>query len=125
MSRSQSETYVTNFYRRERAHFVERGLPHPNTLTIKLPSVFIGLRTTGLPCTVKEFVISAMSAQLDEGVHDVSREEISLRILQAGGSVSRSGLRLALAELVDGTPKVRPRLRHVRTGLCAMPGDGI
>jgi hypothetical protein len=66
-----------------------------------------------------------VSAKLDEGVHDVCREEISLWILQAGGSVSHSGLRIALAELVDGTPKVQPRLRRVSTGLYTMLGGGI
>ena len=104
---------------------MERGLPHPNTLTIQLPSVFIGLRPTGLAVSVKDFVMDRMAAKLDEGGHDVAREDIAHWILQACGSVSRAGLRLTLAELVDGTPKVQPRLRRVSTGVYAMRGDHI
>jgi hypothetical protein len=110
---------------RGQAHLVERGLPHRNTFCVKIPAVFIGHRTTGLAISVKEFVMDRVAAKLDEGVLDVSGEDISLWILQAGGSVSRSGLRFALAELVEGTPKVQPRLRRVSTGLYAMRGDDI
>jgi hypothetical protein len=102
---------------------VERGLPDPNTLCVKIPAVFIGLRTTGLAVSVKDFVMDRVAAKLDEGVLDVSREDISFWILQAGGSVSRSDLRLALAELVEGTSKDQPRLRRVSTGLYAMRDD--
>src|ERR1019366_2751943 len=48
---------------------VERGLPHPNTLSIQLAPLFIGLRSTGLRGTIKEFVLNAVSTQLDKGVH--------------------------------------------------------
>ena len=94
-------------------------------MTIQLPTVFIGLRPTGLAVSVKDLVIDRVAVKLDEGVNDVSREDIAHWILQAGGSVSRTGLRLALAELVDGTPKVEPRFRHVSTGVYAMRGDNI
>jgi len=95
---------------------VERGLPHPNTLTIQLPPVFIRLRPTGLPGTVKECVLQIVSARLNDGVHQVSKAEIALAIRQVGGSVSRSGLKLALAEMSEGTNRVPPRLRRVAPG---------
>jgi hypothetical protein len=102
---------------------VERGLPHPNTLTIHIPNLFIGLRPTGLPGTVKEFVMGLVSAQLSEGVHDVAKVEIAAAISRAGGSVSRSGLKLALSELSEGTIRLPPRLLRVSPGRYAMRGD--
>jgi hypothetical protein len=92
---------------------VERGLLHPNTLTIELPAVFIGLRPTGLPSNIKEFVMNVVSAQLGDGVHDIEKVEIAKAISRAGGSVSRSGLKLALAELSEGTTRLPPRLFRV------------
>jgi hypothetical protein len=47
-------------------------LPHPSTLIVKLPRVFIGLRSTGLPSTVKEFVIHIVSARMANGLHSGS-----------------------------------------------------
>jgi hypothetical protein len=91
---------------------VERGLPHPNTLSIQLAPLFIGLRLTGLRGTIKEFDLEAVSTQLDKGVHQISEAEIERAIHEAGGSVSRSGLKLALTELSDGTTSL-PRLRKV------------
>lgn len=102
----------------------ERGLPHPNTLTLQLPTVFIGLRPTGLPSTVKEFVISVVSARLGQGVHDVAKVEIAEAIRRAGGSVSRSGLKLALAELCQGTARVPPLLLRVSPGRFNMRTEG-
>ena len=95
---------------------MERGLPYTNTLTIKIPTVFMGLRPTGLPSTIKEFVLKVVSAQLGEGVHDVAKVEIARAISQVGGSVSRTGLKLALAELSEGTIRVQPRLIRVSPG---------
>jgi hypothetical protein len=92
---------------------VERGLPHPNTPTIQLPAVFIGLRPTGLPCTVKEFALQIMSAQLRRGAQLVSRAEIALAIRNAGGSVSRSGLKVALTELMEGSAGEGPSIERV------------
>ena len=99
---------------------MERGLPYTNTLTIKIPTVFIGLRPTGLPGTIKEFVMKVVSAQLGEGVHDVAKVEIARSISQAGGSVSRTGLKLALAELSEGTTRVQPQLIRVSPGRYAL-----
>jgi len=103
---------------------VERGLPHPNTLTIQLPAVFIGLRPTGLRGTVKDFVMNVVTAQLGEGAHDVAKVEIAKAISRAGGSVSRSGLKLALTELSEGTTRLPPRLLRVSPGRYAMHSDG-
>ena len=103
---------------------MERGLPHPNTLTIHIPNLFIGSRPTGLPGTVKEFVMGLVSAQLSEGVHDVAKVEIAAAISRAGGSVSRSGLKLALTELSEGTTRLPPRLLRVSPGRYAMHSDG-
>jgi len=105
------------------AALVERGLPHPNTVTIQLPPVFIGLRSTGLPGTVKEFVIHVVSARSAHGAHHVAKAEIALAIRQVGGSVSRSGLKLALAELSEGTTRMTPRLLRVSPGRYAMRSD--
>src|ERR1019366_10204589 len=102
---------------------VERGLPHPNTVTIQLSPVFIGLRSTGLPGTVKEFVIYVVSARSAHGAHHVATAEIALAIRQDGGSVSRSGLKLALAELSEGTTRMTPRLLRVSPGRYAMRSD--
>ena len=99
---------------------MERGLLHPNTLTIELPAVFIGLRPTGLPSTIKEFVMNVVSAQLGDGVHDVAKVEIAKATSRARGSVSRSGLKLALAELSEGTTLSPPRLLRVSPGRYAM-----
>lgn len=99
---------------------MERGLPHPNTLTIQIPTVFIGLRPTGLPGTIKEFVMNVVSAQLGEGVHEVAKIEIARAISQAGGSVSRTGLKLALAELSEGTTRFPPQLIRVSPGRYAL-----
>ena len=99
---------------------MERGLPYTNTLTIQIPTVFIGLRPTGLPGTIKEFVMNVVSAQLGEGVHDVARVEIARAISQAGGSVSRTGLKLALAELSERTTRVQPQLIRVSPGRYAL-----
>lgn len=94
---------------------MERGLPHPNTSSIQLAPLFIGLRSTGLRGTIKEFVLETVSTQLDKGVHQISKAEIERAILEAGGSVSRSGLKLALSELSDGATSL-PRLRKVGPG---------
>ena len=99
---------------------MEPGLPHPNTLTIQLPTVFIGLRPTGLHSTVKEFVMDLVSAQLGDGVHDITKVEIAKAISRAGGTVSRSGLKLALAELSEGTIRLPPRLLRVSPGRYVM-----
>ena len=92
---------------------MERGLPHPNTLIVQLPPVFIGLRSTGLPGTVKEYVMHVVSAQSANGAHHVAKVEIALAIRYAGESVSHSGLKLAGAELSEGTNRVPPRPRRV------------
>jgi len=102
---------------------VERGLPHPNTSTVQLPTVFIGLRPTGLPGTIKEFVMNLVSAQLNEGVHDVAKFEIARAISQGGGSVSRTGLKLALTELSEGTTRFPPRLLRVSPGRYVLRTD--
>lgn len=94
---------------------MERELPHPNTLTIQLPTVFIGPRPTRLPVTVREFVLHVVLAGLDEGAHQVSRAEIAQAIGQAEGLVCRSGLRLALVELCAGTVRESLRLARVST----------
>ena len=99
---------------------VERGLPYTNILVIQIPTVFIGLRPTGLPGTVKEFVMKVVSAQLDKGVHDVARVEIARAMSQAGGSVSRTVLKLALAELSEGTTRLPLRLIRVSPGRYAL-----
>ena len=99
---------------------MERGLPYTNTLTIQIPTVFIGWRPTGLPGTIKEFVIKVVTAQLDKGVHDVAKVEIARAISQAGGSVSRTGLKLALAELSEGTTCVQPQLIRMSPGRYAL-----
>jgi hypothetical protein len=101
---------------------VERGLLRPNTLTIQLPAVFIGLRPTGLPGSVKEFILHVLSAQLDEGMYVVSKADIALAIGQARGSVSSSGLKLVLAELWQGTTRAPPRLLRVAPGRYTMRG---
>ena len=88
-----------------------------------MPPVFIGLRSTGLPGTVKEFVMNVVSAQLGEGVHDVAKVEIARAIDRAGGSVSRSGLKLALAELTEGTTRSPARLLRVSPGRYAIRCD--
>ena len=108
-----------------RGPVVERGLPYTNTLTVQIPTVFIGLRPTGLPGTIKEFVINVVSAQLDKGVHDVAKVEIARAISQAGGSVSRTGLKLALAELSEGTTRVPPQLIRVAPGRYALRARSI
>lgn len=95
---------------------MERGLLHPNSVAIQLPPVVIGLRPTGLPGTIKECVLQLVSARLDDGVHQVSKAEIALAIRQVAGSVSRSGLKLALAEMSEGTNRVPPRRRRVAPG---------
>ena len=99
---------------------VERGLPYTNTLTIQIPTVFIGLRPTGLPGTIKEFVMKVVSAHLGEGVHDVAKVEIARVKSQAGGSVSRTGLKLALFELSEGTARVQSQLIRVSPGRYAL-----
>ena len=104
---------------------MERGLPYTNTLTIKIPTVFMGWRLTGLPDTVKEFVMNVVSAQLCEGVHDVAKIEIARAISQAGGSVSRTGLKLALAELSEGTTRVQPQLIRVSPGRYSLRAKSI
>ena len=104
---------------------MERGLPYTNTLTIQIPTVFIGWRPTGLPGTIKEFVINVVSAQLGGGVHDVAKVEIARAISQAGGSVSRTGLKLALAELSEGTIRVQPQLIQVSPGRYALRARSI
>ena len=70
---------------------MERGLPHPNTPTIQLPRVFIGLRPTGLSGTVKEFVMNVVSAQFGDGVHEVAKVEIAKAISRAGGRLADPG----------------------------------
>lgn len=95
---------------------MERGLPRPNTLTIQLPTAFIGLRRTGLPCTVKEYILDVVSTQVDKGGHQVSKAEIAQAIREAGGSVTHSSLKLALSELSDGTTRLPPRLCKVGPG---------
>ena len=102
---------------------MERGLPYTNTLTIKIPTVFMGLRPTGLHGTIKDFVMNVVSAQLGEGVRDVRKVEIARAISQAGGSVSRTGLKLALAELSEGTPRFPPRLLRMSPGRYALRTD--
>ena len=104
---------------------MERGLPYTNTLTIQIPTVFIGLRPTGLPSTIKEFVINLVSDRLDQGVHEVAKVEIARAISQAGGLVSRTGLKLALAELSEGTTRVQPQLIRVSPGRYALRATSI
>ena len=104
---------------------MERGLPYTNTLTIQMPTVFIGWRPTGLSGTIKDFVMNVVSAQLGEGVHDVAKVEIARAISQAGGSVSRTGLKLALAELSEGTTRLPPRLLRVSPGRYALRAKSI
>ena len=99
---------------------MERRSPYTNTLTIQIPTVFIGLRPTGLPGTIKESVMKVVSSQLDKGVHEVAKVEIARALSHAGGSVSRTGLKLALAELSEGTTRVQPRLIRVSPGQYAL-----
>ena len=47
--------------------------------------------------------MNVVSAQFGDGVHEVAKVEIAEAISRAGGSVSRFGLKLALAELSEGT----------------------
>ena len=77
--------------------------------------------STGLDGTIKEFVMNVVSVQLGEGVHDVAKVEIARDIIQAGGSVSRTGLKSALAELSERNLPVSARAsagvaRPVRPG---------
>ena len=104
---------------------MELRLPSTDTLTIQIPFVFIGLRPTGLPGTTKEFIMKVVSAHLGEGVHDVANGEIARAVSQAGGSVSRTGLKLALAELSEGTYRVQPRLIRVSLGRYALRARSI
>jgi len=60
--------------------------------------------------------MNVVSAQLGDGVHEIARAEIAKAISRAGGSVSRSGLKLALAELSEGTIRFPPRLLRVSPG---------
>ena len=94
-------------------------------LAIQIPTVFIGLRPTGLPGTIKEFVMKVVSARLGEGVHEVAKVEIARAISQAGGSVSRTGLKLALAELSEGTARFPPQLIRVSPGRYALRANSI
>lgn len=102
---------------------MERRLPHPNALTIQLPPVCIGLRTTGLTCSIKDYVTHVVSARLANGIHSVTKAEIAQAIRQVGGLVSRSGLKLALSELSEGTTRVPPRILRVSAGRYAMCSD--
>ena len=66
--------------------------------------------------------VNVLSTQLDVGVHQVSKAEIALAVRLAGGSVSRSGLKLVQAELCEGTTRARPRLLRVALGRYTMQG---
>lgn len=99
---------------------MERRLPHPNTAIIKIPTVFIGLRPTGLAGTIKDYVMHTVSARSANGARHVAKVEIAPAIRQAGGLVSRSGLKLALAELSEGTNRALPRLLRVSPGRYAL-----
>lgn len=57
-----------------------------------------------------------MSAQLVEGRHQVTKAEITNAIRRAGGTVSRSGLKMVLTELSEGTIRASPRLHRVSPG---------
>ena len=65
-----------------------------------------------------------VSARLAEGAHSVTKAEIAVGIRQAGGSVSRTGLKLALTELSEGTIRVQPRLLRVSAGRYIMRNIG-
>jgi hypothetical protein len=67
--------------------------------------------------------MKVVSAQFGEGVHDVTKMEIAKSISRAGGAVSRSGLKLALSELSEGTSRIPPRLLRVSPGRYAMRSD--
>jgi hypothetical protein len=67
--------------------------------------------------------MNLVSAQFGEGVHDLAKVEIANAIKQAGGSVSRSGLKLALAELSEGTGRFPPRLLRVAPGRYTLRRD--
>lgn len=69
--------------------------------------------------------MNEVSAQMGESVHDVARVEIARAISQAGGSVSRTGLKLALAELSEGTTRVLPQLIRVSPGRYALRARSI
>ena len=60
--------------------------------------------------------MNVVSAQFGDGVHEVAKVEIAKAISRAGGSGSRSGLNLALAELSEGTTRLPPRLLRVSPG---------
>jgi len=60
--------------------------------------------------------MNLVSAQLGDGVHDVAKVEIAKAISRAGGTVSRSGLKLALTELSEGTIRASPRLHRLSPG---------
>ena len=73
--------------------FLERGCPHPNTLTIPLPSVFIEFRPTGPTGAAKDLATQTASDRLLKGVHQATRVEFAAASRHAGRSVSRSGAR--------------------------------
>ena len=64
--------------------------------------------------------MKVVTAQMGEGVHDVAKVQIVRASSQAGGSVSRTGLKLALAELSEGTSHVQPQLIRVSPGRYAL-----
>ena len=67
--------------------------------------------------------MNVVSAQIAKGAHDVAKAEIAEAIRLAGGLVSRSGLKLALAELNEGTNRVSPILRRVSPGRYTLRSD--
>ena len=63
--------------------------------------------------SVREFVMHEVSARVAAGEMEVRHRDIAEAIKANGGSVSRTGPKLALAELREGTSAHTPRL--VRT----------
>lgn len=82
-------------------YLVERGRLHPNTLTLQLPRQSLSVRSTGLSVPIREFVMATVSARFAQGETEVRKRDIAEHIKRSGGSVSRSGLKRALAELRD------------------------
>lgn len=67
--------------------------------------------------------MDVVSAHSRQGVHVVAKVEIAKAISRAGGSVNRSGLKLALSELSEGITEVPPRILRVSSGRHTMRSD--
>jgi hypothetical protein len=79
---------------------VEQGLVHPNTPTIRLPRQSLAIRRTGLEVGQRQFIAHFIEQASANG-GSVTRTDIKSAVHSVGGTISRTALQLALAELLN------------------------